>query len=243
MSVVFSKYPPKNHLSIIVDAGKFVSLCVIVGSLCLRILGRTSGTARERDFGEFASELTFTLFISQVYSRQVCRTFENVVDAGHNPSRRSSTNRPYQYAPPGNEKVPLSNYDYDQLLSGTWQMFALYSNDDLQKLFRRSEREKAVNIIHALIPVLFRDPPEEGGTEASYHFMGRQYPIHTQRHYQPRANKSNPRQQPGYEYSPPETRFWTADGRLVHVQRRGETKQLHRIESKRGAYEEVGLDI
>jgi hypothetical protein len=101
MSVVFSKDPPKNHLSIIVDAGEFVSLCVIVGSLCLRILGRTSGTARERDFGEFASELTFTFFSSQVYSRQVCRTFENVVDARHNRSRHSSTNHPYQYAPPG----------------------------------------------------------------------------------------------------------------------------------------------
>ena len=64
--------------------------------------------------------------------------------------------------------MPLSNHDYDRLLSKTWQIFALCSNVDFQKLFRRNDHEQAENLVPALIPVVFRDAPEENGTEASY---------------------------------------------------------------------------
>jgi hypothetical protein len=64
--------------------------------------------------------------------------------------------------------MPLSNHDYDRLLSKTWQILALCSNVDFQKLFRRSDHEQAENLVPALIPVVFRDAPEENGTETSY---------------------------------------------------------------------------
>jgi hypothetical protein len=65
------------------------------------------------------------------------------------------------------EKVPLSNYEYDRLTWTIWQPLTLCTNDDLQKLFRRSEGEKAENLMHVLIPAVFRDAPEYS-TEASY---------------------------------------------------------------------------
>ena len=45
------------------------------------------------------------------------------------------------------EKIPILDHDYDRLLSTTWQTSALCRNDDLQKLFRRSEDERVKNLI------------------------------------------------------------------------------------------------
>jgi hypothetical protein len=66
------------------------------------------------------------------------------------------------------EKVPLSNYEYDRLLSTTWQSSALCTDDDLQRLFRRGTDEKAENLIPVIIPVIYKDAPEENGTESSF---------------------------------------------------------------------------
>ena len=151
LSAVFPKDPLTHCLSIIVNAGELVALCVGRGfitpphsqlhTLSCVFLGLNLRTSHPHKFRvDKSAELLKTWSTPIITLPDVPQLAAHIT-------------------------MPLSNHDYDRLLSKTWQTC---SNDDFQKLFRRNDHEQAENLLPALIPVVFRDAPEENGTEASY---------------------------------------------------------------------------